>query len=127
MSAIRDPDLAAGLAGAAGVLAVVPGMPSPLRVLLGVPLLIFWPGFAVVRAVLPRGTMSRSEMLLAGPGVSMALSVCAAVLLGASVGLSGPALAAFLGGITVAASASAAARSRQRSGTAAGRHRSRGG
>jgi membrane protein implicated in regulation of membrane protease activity len=64
-------------------------------------------------------------MLLAGPGVSMAMSVCAAVLLGASVGLSGLALAAFLGGITVAASAGA--RSRRRSGTATGRHRSRGG
>jgi uncharacterized membrane protein len=107
------------------MLAVVPGMPSPLRVLLGAPLLLFWPGFAVVRAVLPRGTLSRGEMLLAGPGVSMALSVCAAVLLGASVGLSGLALAAFLGGITVAASAGA--RSRRRSGTATGRHRSRGG
>jgi uncharacterized membrane protein len=125
MPAIRDPDLAAGLAGAAGMLAVVPGMPNPLRVLLGVPLLLFWPGFAVVRAVLPRGTLSRGEMLLAGLGVSMALSVCAAVLLGASVGLSGLALAAFLGGITVAASAGAW--SRQRSGTATGRHRSRGG
>jgi uncharacterized membrane protein len=125
MPAIRDPDLAAGLAGAAGMLAVVPGMPVPLRVLLGVPLLLFWPGFAVVRAVLPRGTLSRSEMLLAGAGVSMAVSVCAAVLLGASIGLSGVALAAFLGGITVAASA--AARGRQRSGTGTGRHRTPGG
>jgi len=122
MLAIRDPDLAVGLAGAGGMLAVVPGMPGPLRVLLGVPLLLFWPGFAAVRAVLPRGTLSRSEMLLAGLGLSMAVSVCAAVLLGASVGLSGLTLAAFLGGITVAASV--AARSRQRSGTATGRHRS---
>lgn len=125
MLAMRDPDLAAGLAGAAGMLAVVPGMPVPLRVLLGVPLLFFWPGHAVVRAVLPRGTLSRTETLLAGLGASMAVSVCAAVLLGASVGLSGLTLAAFLGGITVAASA--AARSRARRGITRGRHRSRGG
>jgi uncharacterized membrane protein len=125
MRAIRDPDLTSGLAGAAGMLAVVPGMPGPLRVLLGAPLLLFWPGLAVVRAVLPRGTLSRSEMLLAGLGVSMAVSVCAAVLLGASIGLSGVSFAAFLGGITVAASAGA--RSRRRSGTATGRHRSSGG
>jgi uncharacterized membrane protein len=102
---LRDPDLGCAVAGAAGLLAVVPGMPIAARVLLGVPLLVFWPGFAVVRAVLPDGVLSRAEMFFAGLSAGAALAACAAAALGASVGLSWSELGLALTGVTVSASA----------------------
>jgi len=100
-------DLACGLAGAVGMLAAVPDMPVVVRVLLGVPLVLFLPGFAAVRAVLPPWSPLRPETLLAALGAALALSVCAATLLAVTVGLSGQALALTLGAVTVAAAGTA--------------------
>ena len=102
-----DADLTCGLVGAAGMLAAVPGMPVPIKVLLGVPLVLFLPGFAVVRAVLPSWSPVRPETLLAVLGTSLAMSVCVATVLAATVGLSGPAFALTLGAITIAAAVAA--------------------
>ena len=102
---LSDPDLGCAVAGAAGLLAVVPGMTLAARVLLGVPLLVFWPGFAVVRAVLPDGVLSRWEMFFAGLGAGAALAGIAAGALAASVGLSWSELGLALAGVTVSASA----------------------
>jgi uncharacterized membrane protein len=103
----REPDLGCAVAGAAGPLAVVPGMPVAARVLLGVPLLLFWPGFAVVRAFLPDGVLSRWELFFAGLGTGVALAAGAAAALGASVGLSWTDLGLVLAGVTLTASAMA--------------------
>lgn len=102
-----DADLTCGLAGAAGMLAAVPGIPVPVKVVLGVPLVLFLPGFAVVRAALPSWSPVRPETLLAALGASLAMSVCVATALAATVGLSGPAFALTLGAVTIAAAVSA--------------------
>jgi hypothetical protein len=101
----REPDLGCAAAGVAGLLAVVPGMPVAARVLLGVPLLVFWPGLAVVRAVFPDGVLSRAEMFSAGLGVGTVVAAGAAAALGASGRLSWSELGLALAGVTVAASA----------------------
>ena len=102
---LSDLDLGCAVAGAAGLLAVVPGMTLAARVLLGVPLLVFWPGFAVVRAVLPDGALSRWETFFTGLGVGAALAGIATAALAASVGLSWSELGLTLAGVTVSASA----------------------
>lgn len=102
---LRDPDLGCAVAGAAGLLALLPGMSAAARVLLGVPLLLFWPGFAVVRALFPDGVFSRWEMFWAGLIAGATLAACATGALALSVGLSWSELGLVLAGLTVAASA----------------------
>ena len=56
------------------------------------------PGFALVCAVLPDRQLSRGERLLASVGMSLAITVCAAVALAAApVGLSRQSIAVALG------------------------------
>ena len=114
----RDRDLLCALAGMAGMLAAVPGVPAGVRAALGVPLVLFLPGLAVVRVAALPWSLSRAEALLASLGAAllaslgaaMALSVCASVLLAATVGLSAASLALTLGAVTAAASALAGSR-----------------
>jgi uncharacterized membrane protein len=77
-------------------------VPQALRIALGVPIVFLLPGFAIVCAVLPAERLSRSERLLASLGLSLAMTACTTVLLGAlPIGLSKPTLAVVLGGSTV--------------------------
>jgi uncharacterized membrane protein len=77
-------------------------LPQVVRVPLGVLLVFVLPGFALVCAVLPMQQFSRGERLLASVGMSLALAVGAAVLLGAMpIGLSRLSLAVVLGGCTL--------------------------
>lgn len=105
MTRLPDPDLACAIAGMAGLLAVVPGTPLPVRILTGVPLLLFLPGFAVVRACTAPGALPRGMLLLASCGAGLAVLVCTAVLLGAAGAVSGPAVAGALTAVTVTSSA----------------------
>ena len=78
-------------------------VPQAARIIPGVLMVFFLPGFATVRAVLPASDMSSGERLLASLGVSMVITVCASVLLGATVGLSQRSAAVALGGLTLVA------------------------
>lgn len=78
-------------------------VPQAARIIPGVLMVFFLPGFATVRAVLPASDMSSGERLLASLGVSMVITVCTSVLLGATVGLSQRSAAVALGGLTLVA------------------------
>jgi uncharacterized membrane protein len=78
-------------------------VPQAARIIPGVLMVFFLPGFATVRAVLGARDMSRGERLLASLSVSVVITVCASVLLGATVGLSQRSAAVTLGGLTLVA------------------------
>ena len=78
-------------------------VPQAARIIPGVLMVFFLPGFATVRAVLSAGDMSSGERLLASLGVSIVITVCTSVLLGATVGLSQRSAAVALGGLTLVA------------------------
>jgi uncharacterized membrane protein len=60
------------------------------------------PGFAVVCAALPKGQLAFEERLVASLGISLAIAICAALLLAAApIGLSRESFAVVLGGSTV--------------------------
>lgn len=86
----------------ATVIEFVPA-PQPTRILSGLLLIFFLPGFAVVSAALHTRDMTSGERLLATVGASVAITVCASVLLGATIGLSQRSAAIVLGGLTLAA------------------------
>ena len=107
MTARRDAAII--IAGSVKLLAIVAvnlDVPSPVRILLGLPLVFGLPGFALVCAAVP-GELTDGERLLASVGASIAIAVCSAVLLGATVGLSARSAAALLGCVTIVASACA--------------------
>jgi uncharacterized membrane protein len=96
-------------------------VPQAVRIAPGVLIVFVLPGFAFVCAVLPERRFSRGERLLTSVGMSLALAICAAVLLGATpIGLSRLSFAVALGGCTLVASVCALSRSRT------GYHRRRG-
>jgi uncharacterized membrane protein len=108
MTARRDAAIIiAGVLGFLAMVAVNLDVPSPVRILLGVPLVFVLPGFALVCAVVPGGELPEGERLLASLGASTAIAVCSAVALGATVGLSARSAAALLGCVTIVASACA--------------------
>jgi uncharacterized membrane protein len=79
--------------------------PQVLRIVLGISIVFFLPGFAVVCAVLPSGRLSRGERLLASLGISLTITACAAVFLCTTpIGLSRGTLAVVLGVSTAMAS-----------------------
>lgn len=78
-------------------------VPHVARIIPGVLMVFFLPGFATVRAVLPAGDISTGERLLASLGVSIVITVSASVLLGATVGLSQRSAAITLSGLTLSA------------------------
>ena len=78
---------------------VVPQVP---RIVLGILLVFFLPGFATMRAAFPTKEFTRTELLLASLGISLATTICMAVLLAAlPVGLTRSSLSIALGGSTV--------------------------
>ena len=77
-------------------------VPQAARIALGVLIVFVVPGFALVCSVLPERQFSRGERLLASVGMSLAVAISAAVLLGATpIGLSRLSLAVVLGACTV--------------------------
>jgi|SRR5271157_4231102 len=90
------------------------GAPQAVRIVLGIPLVLFLPGFAAVCAVLPGQELSWGERMLASLGASVAISVCVSVLLAATpIGLSRGSAAAVLGIGTVALALYARVRTRR--------------
>jgi uncharacterized membrane protein len=88
-----------------------------LRIGLGILTVFFLPGFAAMSAVFPARQFPRTDRLLASLGISLAATVCTAVLLAAlPIGLTRDSLSIALGGGT--AMVAAYALSRTRSGTA---------
>ncbi len=89
------------------------GVPQFVRIVFGVLIVFILPGFAAVRAVFPQGRLAFEEHIVAILGTSLAMAVCAAVLLAAApIGLSRESFAVALGGITVLLSLYAGLRSR---------------
>lgn len=88
-------------------------VPQAARIIPGALMVFFLPGFATVRAVLPARDMSGGERLLASLGVSMVITICTSVLLGATVGLSQRSAAVTLGGLTLVACFFASIRERR--------------
>jgi len=89
------------------------GVPQFVRIVLGVLIVFILPGFAAVRAVFPQGRLALEEHIVAILGTSLAMAVCAAVLLAAApIGLSRESFAVALGGFTVLLSLYAGLRSR---------------
>jgi len=87
-------------------------IPQVMRIVLGLWLVFVLPGFAFVSAVLSDRHLSRSEHLLASVGLSVAVTICAAVALAAMpVGLSRLSLTAVLTGCTLVGSVAAVLRS----------------
>jgi uncharacterized membrane protein len=86
-----------------GTLIEYAALPQAVRIIPGLLMVFFLPGFATVCAVLPARDMSGGERLLASLGVSMVITVCVSVLLGATVGLSQRSAAVALGGLTLVA------------------------
>jgi uncharacterized membrane protein len=77
-------------------------LPQALRVVLGLLIVFLLPGFALVAAVLSDGRLTRSEFLLASVGVSIAITICAAIVLAAlPVGLTRDSIGITLGCLTV--------------------------
>lgn len=76
---------------------------GPVSVVCGLLLIFVLPGFSVMRAVLSQGTLSMGEQALATLGTSLAISVCATVFLGATIGLTRQSVAVLLGFIVIAA------------------------
>ena len=88
-----------------------------LRIGLGILTVFFLPGFAVISAVFPARQLPRTDRLLASLGISLAATVCTAVLLAAlPIGLTRDSLSIALGGGTVIVAAYALFQAR--SGTA---------
>jgi uncharacterized membrane protein len=79
-------------------LAEAASAPLPVRVVLGLPLVLLLPGFATVSALLPERELSWGERVLASLGASVVISICVSVLLAASpIGFSRGSAAAVLG------------------------------
>jgi uncharacterized membrane protein len=84
-----------------------------VRVVLGLLIVFFIPGFAFVSAVLPERQFSLGECLLASVGASVAMSTAAAVALGAApIGLSRISFSVVLGSCTLILSITAVLRAR---------------
>ena len=73
-------------------------LPRAVQILLGVLMVFLVPGFAVVSAVLPARYLSNGECLIASLGISLAVVICAGMLLAATpIGLSRVSLAIVIG------------------------------
>ena len=84
-----------------------------VRVVLGLLIVFFVPGFALVSAALPEQQFSLGDYLLASVGASLAMSTTAAVALGAApIGLSRLSFSVVLGSCTLILSIIAALRTR---------------
>jgi uncharacterized membrane protein len=87
---------------AASLTMITPLTAEVPRVTFGILIVFFLPGFAATWAVLDTRRLSLTDRLLASLGISLAATVCAAVLLAAlPIGLTRGSLSIALGGITV--------------------------
>jgi hypothetical protein len=78
----RNVDLLLVSGGAvAGVLAQTIGLPAGLRLALGVPLLLLWPGYALTAAFFPRWVLGWAERLIFSLGLSLMSVIVGAVIL----------------------------------------------
>jgi hypothetical protein len=103
--------LAAGAILAAVVVAL--GIaPAPVRFALALPLLLGVPGYAVTRAAFAGRALDAAQLILLSVGLSVALAALLALVLDITLGLRPAAWAIALAGVTVGASAVAAARRR---------------
>ena len=76
-------------------------VPQVLRIALGILIVFFLPGFAIMHAAFPSKEFPRIELLLASLGISLAATACMAVLVAAlPIGLTRDSLAIALGGST---------------------------
>jgi uncharacterized membrane protein len=107
----------AALAGtilAASLTMVTPLTAEVPRAALGILIVFFLPGFAATCAVLDARRLSLTDRLLASLGISLAATVCAAVLLAAlPIGLTRTSLSVALGAGTVIVSLYALFRARR--------------
>lgn len=100
----RDLLLLAGtcLAASLTITTAYVATPQAVRIALGVLIVFILPGFAAVCAVLPAPQLPPGERLLASLGISLAIAICTAMLLGATpIGLSRESFAVALGGSTI--------------------------
>lgn len=95
-----------GLAYAAIVALVLTGFGSPLvRIVVGLPLALFLPGYALTAACIPSATLRSAEHCLCAFGFTLCIDALGAFLLnGIPWGLQLRTWAIFLGGITLVAS-----------------------
>ena len=89
------------------------GVANPARIILGILLVFILPGFGLVCALLPGAEISLSERLLASLGTSLAVTICSAVLLGATIGITRKSIAIILGCLAIAAAICAFCRTYQ--------------
>jgi uncharacterized membrane protein len=75
-------------------------VPQWARIIPGVLMVFFLPGYAIVRTLLSTRSISRGERLLASIAVSIVITICTSVLLGLTVGLSQRSIALGLSGVT---------------------------
>jgi uncharacterized membrane protein len=78
-------------------------VPQVLRIALGILLVFFLPGFTIMRAAFPSRDreFSPTELMLASLGISLAVTICMAVLLAAlPVGLTRSSISIAIGGST---------------------------
>jgi uncharacterized membrane protein len=105
----------AGIFFAAAMALVTPfiTVPEILRVVIGILMVFFIPGLATMRAAFPSKELTRTELLLASLGISLAAAVCTAVLLAAlPIGLTRDSISIALGGSTIIVSSYAWFRTR---------------
>jgi hypothetical protein len=96
--------LIATLAAILGVAAQVLALPVGVRLALGVPLLLFWPGFALTAALFPRWMLGWIERAVFSLGLSLMAGILGAVMLNWSPWGLTPASWTVLGsGVTLAA------------------------
>jgi len=107
--------ICSALAVVAMLLALLtPGI-GPARALIGLPLVLFVPGYAIVAAAFPTDRLGTIERLLFSLGASLALAALAGLLLHwTALGLRPAAWAVALGNLTLVASLVALVRRRQK-------------
>lgn len=96
-----------------GVLGAIVGFPQGVRIMLGLLMVFVLPGFVALSACGSTLKLSWPEVVLASLGISVAMTTCVAVLLGATpIGLSRTSFAIVLGGVTMIGSIYALAKAR---------------
>src|SRR6266545_3521769 len=107
--------ICSALAAVAMTLALLAPEVGPARALVGLPLVLFAPGYAIGAAAFPAGRLGRIERLLFSLGASLAVAALAGLLLHwTALGLRPAAWAVALGNITMAAARQYAGAARRR-------------
>src|SRR4051794_2033534 len=97
--------ICSALAVVAMLLALLTPEIGPARALIGLPLVVFAPGYAIIAAAFPSDRLGMTERLLFSLGVSLAVAALAGLLLHwTALGLRPAAWAVALGNLTLVAS-----------------------